>query len=84
MLTQNDTERERYEARLKKLRDERSNLLGAEQRGVLIGHIQMCERMLKRAPTSFEELKSLRMEKLKELAAELAKQAFPVAGNGSV
>ena len=81
VLTQNDIEREKYEARLKKQRDERSNLRGAEERGILVGQIQAYEKMLRRAPSTFDQLKAMRMEKLKEMAADLEKQVLP--GNGS-
>ena len=59
MLTKDFVERERYEARVKAIRDETSQIQGAEQRGreqglqqgyIARGHL--CQRLLKRPVTS--------------------------------
>jgi hypothetical protein len=86
MLTQSDLERERYEARLKYRRDQNAMLHDAEltgeergekrgqERGVLMGTVNLSERILKLEPTSQESLLAMPVERLRELAARLEKQ----------
>ena len=73
MLTQSDLERERYEARLKFRRDQNAIVHDAEmrgeergvqrgeergeERGVLLGRIQLCERLLQQEPTPPDRLR---------------------------
>jgi hypothetical protein len=56
-------------------------LRGAREEGILIGRIQTLEKWLKRPPSDLERLETMRMDQLKEMVAELEKQAFP--GNGA-
>jgi predicted transposase/invertase (TIGR01784 family) len=84
MLTQDQINREIYEAREKARRDAedwRSALQRAEQRvqdsftqGLaegLIGQIRLCERLLQRTPRSEDELAAMSTEDLRALAQQL-------------
>jgi hypothetical protein len=79
MVTQSDLERERYEARLKYRRDELARLYDAEQRGIeqgracgiLIGQVQVYEKLLMQAPTPPEALQAMTLEQLQELVDRL-------------
>jgi hypothetical protein len=75
MLTLDELEREKYEARLKYQRDEAARLLYAtkmgEKRGALIGRIQLAERVLKHEQTSEEVLRAMTLEQLRQLADKL-------------
>jgi ABC-type taurine transport system ATPase subunit len=75
MLTHNDLERERYEARLKFQRDQNARMQFAEEkgkkRGAIIGRVQACEMVLKQQPTPLEALDALTLEQLQELADRL-------------
>jgi hypothetical protein len=77
MLTQNDIERERYEARRKAQLDYASGLEAARQEGRIegeIGRVHLCERLLKRPLTPTEQLASRSLEELIQLADELQAQ----------
>ncbi|HEX5273328.1 MAG TPA: PD-(D/E)XK nuclease family transposase, partial [Gemmataceae bacterium] len=90
MVTQNDLERERYEARLKVHRDALSLVreLSASQeeakealvKGKLIGQkigvIHLCQRRLNRQLTPHDELTTLPPEELARLADQLEKELF--------
>jgi predicted transposase/invertase (TIGR01784 family) len=71
MLTQNDLERERYEARIKQQRDERSRIAAAHTIGEMIGSIHLCQRFLQQPLTPREELLILPAEELGRLAEQL-------------
>jgi predicted transposase/invertase (TIGR01784 family) len=79
MLSQTDEERERYEARRKWQLDYNTGmkvarLEGREEglgAGVLIGRIQLCERLLQRPETPTEQLAGLPLEELTRRADEL-------------
>ncbi len=71
MLTQSDQERERYEARLKFQRDERSRLFSARQEGGLVARVQLCQRLLKEPVTPEEQLLALSLNELERLANTL-------------
>jgi predicted transposase/invertase (TIGR01784 family) len=71
MLTQDDLERERYEARIKLQRDASSRVAAARIEGSLIGRIQMCQSLLKRPVTSEEELLAMSLEQLQRLVDQL-------------
>lgn len=77
MLTQNDQEREQYEARVKVQRDWSSSLAEAREQGELIGQIQVYERLLKKPQSSIVQLRALSSTQLKAIAADLEKQALP-------
>jgi predicted transposase/invertase (TIGR01784 family) len=89
VLTQSDIERERYEARLKGLRDQSASLFGAMEEGrkegreegldvgELIGRIRFCQRLLKQRQETRDELASLSLEELTRLAEGLEKQVLP-------
>jgi predicted transposase/invertase (TIGR01784 family) len=85
MLTQSDPERERYEARLKGLRDLSVSLAGERQEGrkegidvgELIGRIRLAQKMLKQPEMRREELVKLSQEELARLVEHLEKQLFP-------
>jgi len=66
-MNQTTVERERYEARQKHLHD----VATWEYQGNLLGRIQVCERLLGRAPTSQEELRQLSNDELERLAVNL-------------
>ena len=82
MLTQNDLDREKYEARLKFRRDENARLSDALQRGeargeargvergVLIGHVQLYEKVFKLEPTPQATLLAMPLEQLRELVEQ--------------
>jgi hypothetical protein len=87
MLAQNDQERERYEARIKQQRDERSRLIAAEMGGVekgrkeerregLIRTIHFCQRFLQQPLTSQEALLALPDEELNRLAEQLQEEVL--------
>ena len=87
MLTQDELEREKYEARLKFQRDAEAELYDAErrgeergeqrgeqrgkQRGQLIGRVRLCEQLLKETPTSTDTLDTMPLEQLQQLADRL-------------
>jgi predicted transposase/invertase (TIGR01784 family) len=78
MVTQSDLERERYEARVKLQRDERSRLSSARREGLqlgeLVGRIHAWQELLGRPLTPADELASLTVEDLKRLADELRQE----------
>ena len=76
MLTQDDLERERYEARLKLQRDERSRFQSALTDGERIGVIRLCQRRLNLAVTPVDELANLHFSELDALAERLENQLF--------
>lgn len=82
MLTQDEIERERYEARMKAQRDaatfERFYKLQAEQKraeglehGELIGSIHFSQRLLNLTPTPREELLALPIDQLRQMMEQL-------------
>ena len=74
MLTQNEQERERYEARLKGRRDESSyqaDLARVEMRGELIGSIRAYQKALNEPQSPKEELMAMSPEELLRLADQL-------------
>jgi hypothetical protein len=77
VLTQDDLERERYEARIKLQRDASSRILAARldglEQGELIGRIQTWQRFLKYSVTPREELLTMPLEQLQHLADQLEK-----------
>jgi predicted transposase/invertase (TIGR01784 family) len=89
VMTQSELERERYESRLKAIRDENDRLYGAREegrkegrkegldKGALIGQIRLLQRMLKQTQQPIEELDQRSLEDLTRLADELEKQALP-------
>ena len=91
MLTQDDVERERYEARRKAQLDYDSGLDWARTQGLekgreqglsegltqgAIGKIHLCERLLHRPETPTEQLASLPLADLTRLADELQSQVL--------
>jgi len=94
MLTQDETERERYESRLKAIRDERGMLLrGLEEgrakglaegraegirQGELIGQIRQTEKLLSRPISPHEQLASLSLDELRQRLKALEAE-FPNA-----
>jgi len=81
MLSQDELERERYLDRVKAQRDAASLLQAAhfaraegQEEGQLIGHIQLCQRMLKQPVASKEELLKQSTDELTRLAEELEGQ----------
>jgi predicted transposase/invertase (TIGR01784 family) len=84
MFTQDETEREMYELRLKYQRDQSSLLQDAEaqagRKGSLVGRVHLCQDLLKQQPTPEEELWALPVENLIALLDLLRKQLTP---NGS-
>lgn len=74
MLTQSDLERERYEARVKWERDQKSRLSSAETFGEVLGRIHLCERRLNRPLTAKEDLRGLTLEELTRRADELERE----------
>ena len=84
MLSQTDIERERYEARRKAQLDYNSGLKGARlegeaeglAKGNKIGAIQVCERLLQRSQTSTDQLQSLSLDELTNLADDLQNQVL--------
>lgn len=84
VMTQNEVERERYEARLKAQRDHSSFLAEAKmsmQKGIVIGRIQALQKVLKQTPSDVGALESLPMTRLEELAANLEREASPANGS---
>jgi hypothetical protein len=75
MLSQTDMERERYEARRKAQLDYNTGIKVARleglEKGVLIGRIHLCERLLQRPETPTEQLAALSLEDLTHQADEL-------------
>jgi predicted transposase/invertase (TIGR01784 family) len=84
MLTQSDLERERYEARVKWQRDEKSRLTSALEvgrqegriEGRVEGRIYLCQRRLGKALTPAEELAAKTPEELEQLALALERELF--------
>ena len=88
MLTQDDLERERYEARLKAQRDHNSLVryaLEAQEKGRqegrqegekigIIANIHFCEGLVNRQETPTEQLSGLPLEELTRLSQELQEQ----------
>ncbi|HMC64499.1 MAG TPA: Rpn family recombination-promoting nuclease/putative transposase [Gemmataceae bacterium] len=77
MITQNDRERELYEAREKQRRDEVSRLNAAKRAGYkdgLVERVQMCQRILQQNPSPDAELQKLSVDDLKALAARLEQE----------
>jgi flagellar biosynthesis/type III secretory pathway protein FliH len=86
MLSQNELERERYEARRKAQMDHDSGLHDARsegfekgiekgrQEGEKIGTIRFCEKWLNRPQTPTERLTLLSLEDLTRMADELQEQ----------
>jgi predicted transposase/invertase (TIGR01784 family) len=87
MLTKDELERERYEAREKAIRDQQSLVHDAErameqglqqglEQGELIGRIHLCERRLKRPLTPPDQLTARSLDELGELAGKLEAELF--------
>jgi predicted transposase/invertase (TIGR01784 family) len=85
VISKTDLERERYEARVRFERDQRSNLNEAREEGHakglqegvkqgVISRIHLCQRLLKVPLTPAEELSNLTTESLEEMAVALQKQ----------
>jgi predicted transposase/invertase (TIGR01784 family) len=82
MLTQDEQERERYQARLKAQRDQRSFLKDAREEGLEIGRqigeiegrIHLCQRLLKLPLTPADELAALSLPELQARASALEQQ----------
>ena len=86
MLTQNDLERERYNARLKLARDERGIIKAAReagreegreegrQEGAIAGRVQLLEELLGLPVTAMDALTQLSLTHLHELARKLSDQ----------
>jgi predicted transposase/invertase (TIGR01784 family) len=73
VVSLNDHERELYEGRLKARRDEASRKqreVQSEDRGILIGSIRTCQKLLGQPLTPREELSLLSLDDLTRLAAE--------------
>jgi predicted transposase/invertase (TIGR01784 family) len=68
MLTRNEQERERYEARLKGRRDRDSSLAEALDVGILIGQILFAQKMLKMESPALADLKVMNPDELAQLA----------------
>jgi len=89
-LTQEEIERERYEAREKARRDALSWRKTLERREAevgkaqaeatsaraegLVGQLRLCERFLKRTPLPDQQLKSMSVDELKRLLEDLESQ----------
>ena len=78
MLSKNDVERERYQARLKWERDQTAFVDEAEEKGEWIGRVRAFQQMLKIPVTPREQLRSLRLEDLQRKAKTLEEQIDPV------
>jgi flagellar biosynthesis/type III secretory pathway protein FliH len=86
-MTQTETERERYESRLKWQRDIATALAEAAQKGeqkgeqkarkALVHEIHFCQRMLRRPQTPEDQLQSLAIEHLEKLVQELEEELAP-------
>jgi hypothetical protein len=82
VLSQSDLERERYLARVRLERDERSRLRSAREDGLekgreqgkLIGVIHLCRDLLQRPLTPREQLVTLPVEQLRQLAQQLRQE----------
>ncbi len=78
MMSQNELERERYQARLKEQRDRVSYIKDAREQGLqegeVVGRIHLCQRLLKQPLTSREELLALPLTVLQARAEALEKQ----------
>jgi predicted transposase/invertase (TIGR01784 family) len=91
VFTQDDHERERYEARLKMRRDAYTALADALDQGIekgietgiekgeLIGRIRSCQRWLRLPVAPRDELRKLSLPELTSLTEQLEKQALPPA-----
>jgi predicted transposase/invertase (TIGR01784 family) len=89
-FSQDEIERWAYEDRLKALRDQSSLLREVheareaaqrgEQRGRLLGQIQLCQELLNQPQTPEAELAALSLEDLTALLAQLRKQGLPGHG----
>ncbi len=85
VLTQNEIERERYEARLKGMRDQSASLFGEREagrkegldKGDVIGRIRLCQKILKQPLESKEDLAALSIEELIRRVEDLEKQVVP-------
>ncbi len=71
MLDKIEMDCERYEARLKGLRDRSSSLFGAREMGKFMGRIHICQLILMQPQTPEEELEKLSLEELSRLAYQL-------------
>jgi len=82
MFTQNDTERARYQARLKAQRDYTSFLREAREegeakgmeKGEVLGKIHFCQQLLKQPLTPREQLAALSFSDLEALSEQLKRQ----------
>jgi hypothetical protein len=87
MVTQSEIERERYEARLKGMRDRSCSLFGASQEGrkegliigALMGKIFVYQTYLKQPVTPDTALEQLSVQELTQMKNELERQLFPPA-----
>jgi predicted transposase/invertase (TIGR01784 family) len=77
-MTQNDPDRERYEARLKAQRDFATTVREREQRGYLKGRseglireIHFCQRLLRQPLTAVEQLRAQSVAELEQLVQKL-------------
>jgi len=88
MFSQNEQERDRYEARLKFQRDQVSFVKDAQaegreqgwEEGEVMGRIHACQRLLKLPLTAREELLELPLTELLAKAADLEQQAAAAVG----
>ena len=85
-LSQNAIERDRYENRLKWVRDVSVMKKDAREEGVkegriaeLVGKIQLCQRLLNQPPTSPEQLSQMSLDDLRRLADDLERQLLPAS-----
>jgi hypothetical protein len=91
VLTQSEIERERYEARLKGLRDQSASLIGAKEEGrkeghkegALMGRIQACQNFLKQPQTPIEELETRSREELELQFKQLETQVLQRLSSGA-
>jgi hypothetical protein len=78
MLSQNDVERERYQARLKWERDQTAFIdearMEGQDKGELIGRIRAFQQLLKFPMTPKAELGNLQVEELQQKAGALEAQ----------
>jgi predicted transposase/invertase (TIGR01784 family) len=82
VLTQSEIERERYEARLKGMRDQSASLFGerreGRKEGALMGRIQAYQNLLKQPETPIEELETKSREdlelQLKQLETQISQR----------
>jgi len=77
-MNQNDVEKERYEARLKKQRDDTFFPRAYYEQGLaegradgLIGRIHLCEKLLGREPSAKEPLRNRSVAELQSIADQL-------------